>query len=100
MQTKKLFIGLVFGGKSNEHEVSIKSARNIFTALNSSTNKNYFVTIPIYIDKSGFWWDFKSSESIIVEDEKDIIQTVKVLEDILSKRLWDNPTYLNRKKVT
>ncbi len=33
-------------------------------------------------------------------NEKDIIQTVRVLEDILSKRLWDNPTYLNRKKVT
>ena len=32
--------------------------------------------------------------------EEDIIQTVKVLEEILSNRLWDNPTYLNRKKVT
>ena len=33
-------------------------------------------------------------------NEKDIVQTVKVLEEILSNRLWDNPTYLNRKKVT
>ena len=33
-------------------------------------------------------------------NEKDIIRTVKVLEDILSKRLWDTPAYLNRKKVT
>ena len=32
--------------------------------------------------------------------EEDIVQTVKVLEEILSSRLWDNPTYLNRKKVT
>ena len=32
--------------------------------------------------------------------EEDIIQTVKVLEEILSNRLWDNPTYLNIKKVT
>ena len=32
--------------------------------------------------------------------EEDIIQTVKVLEDILSKRLWDTPAYLHRKKVT
>ena len=32
--------------------------------------------------------------------EEDIVQTVKVLEEILSNRLWDNPTYLNRKKVT
>ena len=27
--------------------------------------------------------------------EEDIIQTVIVLEEILSNRLWDNPTYLN-----
>ena len=33
-------------------------------------------------------------------NEEDIVQTVKVLEEILSNRLWDNPTYLNRKKVT
>ena len=32
--------------------------------------------------------------------EEDIIQTVSVLEEILSNRLWDNPTYLNIKKVT
>ena len=31
---------------------------------------------------------------------EDIVQTVKVLEEILSNRLWNNPTYLNRKKVT
>ena len=33
-------------------------------------------------------------------NEKDIIRTVNVLEDILSKRLWNTPAYLNRKKVT
>ena len=33
-------------------------------------------------------------------NEKDIIQTVKVLQKILSNRLWDNPAYLDRKKVT
>ena len=32
--------------------------------------------------------------------EEDISRTVKVLEDILSNRLWDTPAYLNRKKVT
>ena len=71
MAIKRLYIGLVFGGKSNEHEVSIKSARTIFTALNSSNNKKYFITIPVYIDKSGLWWDFKSSESIILDNKKE-----------------------------
>ena len=33
-------------------------------------------------------------------NEQDIIQTVMVLKNILGNRLWDNPAYLNRKKVT
>ncbi len=33
-------------------------------------------------------------------NEDDIIQTVKVLREILSNRLWENPIYMNRKKVT
>ena len=33
-------------------------------------------------------------------NEDDIIQTVKVLGEILSNRLWENPIYMNRKKVT
>ena len=33
-------------------------------------------------------------------NEDDIIQTVKVLREILSNRLWENPKYTNRKKVT
>ena len=33
-------------------------------------------------------------------NEDDIIQTVKVLREILSNRLWENPTYIDRKKVT
>ena len=76
MAINKVVIGLVFGGKSSEHEVSIKSARNILTALNSSYNKKYFITNPIYIDKSGFWWDSKSSESILLENKNNLINKI------------------------
>ncbi len=68
MSLNKKAIGLVFGGRSSEHEVSIKSAKTIFSALNTSENKKYFITNPIYIDKSGFWWDFEFSKSIILKD--------------------------------
>ena len=66
MTINKLTIGLVFGGKSSEHEISIKSAKTIFSALNSPDNQRDFITIPIFIDKSGFWCDFESSKSIIL----------------------------------
>ena len=68
MTINKLTIGLVFGGKSSEHEISIKSAKTIYSALNSQDNKRDFITIPIFIDKSGFWCDFESSESIILDN--------------------------------
>jgi len=32
---KKQCVGLIFGGYSNEHEVSISSAKTVFQAFNS-----------------------------------------------------------------
>ena len=39
---KKKCIGLIFGGESNEHEVSISSAKTVFQAFNSELNKQRF----------------------------------------------------------
>jgi D-alanine-D-alanine ligase len=47
-------IGLLFGGRSGEHEVSIASARAITNAL--SQNSRYQVQ-PFYIQKDGLWCD-------------------------------------------
>lgn len=44
----KMRIGLVFGGKSGEHEVSIKSASNIYEAL----DKDKYEVIKIFVDKN------------------------------------------------
>ncbi len=48
----KLRIGLVFGGKSPEHEVSIISARNIYKAI----NKDKFDVALIGISQNGQWY--------------------------------------------
>ena len=80
MKSNKLFVGIVFGGESSEHEVSIESARTIFAALNNSYNKKKFIPIPIYIDKSGFWWDLKTSESIILKNEKTLLYNISEKE--------------------
>jgi D-alanine-D-alanine ligase len=49
MAKKKLKIGILFGGKSAEHEVSLLSARNIINAL----DKTKYQLIPIKIAKTG-----------------------------------------------
>ena len=48
---KKLRIGLVFGGRSGEHEVSIASAASVMANL----DRNRYEVIPIAITKTGAW---------------------------------------------
>src|SRR5207237_490962 len=48
---KKIKIGLLFGGKSGEHEVSLQSAKSIYEAL----DKNKYEVLLIGIDKQGAW---------------------------------------------
>ena len=67
---KKICIGLIFGGHSNEHEVSISSAITVFQAFNSETNKERFTVKSFYINKYGDWLDSDSSEKILVGEVK------------------------------
>ena len=48
---KKLRVGVVFGGRSGEHEVSVRSARAVIDALDA---RRYEV-VPIVITKEGKW---------------------------------------------
>lgn len=51
MIKRKIRVGVLFGGKSAEHEVSLQSARNIIESL----DKNKYEVIPIGINKEGKW---------------------------------------------
>jgi D-alanine-D-alanine ligase len=48
---KKLRVGVIFGGRSGEHEVSIRSARAIIEAI----DRKKFDVVPIAITKEGKW---------------------------------------------
>jgi D-alanine-D-alanine ligase len=45
-------VGLLFGGQSAEHEISVQSARNILAALSPSR----YEAVPIGITRQGQWW--------------------------------------------
>ena len=51
MNKKKLRVGVIFGGRSGEHEVSLQSASSIIAAL----DRNKYEVVPIGITKSGQW---------------------------------------------
>jgi len=48
---KRLRVGVLFGGRSTEHEVSILSAQSIITAMDPQR----FEAVPLYIDREGRW---------------------------------------------
>lgn len=47
----KLRVGVIFGGRSGEHEVSLMSAKSVISAL----DPRKYEIIPLAIDKSGKW---------------------------------------------
>lgn len=49
--TKKLRIGVIFGGRSGEHEVSIRSARAVIEAMDATK----YEVVPVAITKEGNW---------------------------------------------
>lgn len=51
MRAKKLKVGIIFGGRSGEHEVSFCSASSIMKAI----NRDKYTVVPIGITKEGRW---------------------------------------------
>ncbi|MBD2532570.1 D-alanine--D-alanine ligase [Nostoc flagelliforme FACHB-838] len=61
----KLRVGLLFGGRSGEHEVSINSARAIAKALSAEQNANKYEILPFYIQKDGRWLAGEAPEKVL-----------------------------------
>ncbi len=63
-------VGLLFGGRSGEHEVSITSARAIATALTdpregSPSNAEKYELHPFYIRKDGVWLAGAAAQAVL-----------------------------------
>jgi D-alanine-D-alanine ligase len=67
MQKKN--VGIIFGGKSTEHEVSLQSAKNIVDAI----DKDKFNVILIGIDKNGIWHLNESTHFLLNSDNPSLI---------------------------
>ena len=73
--SKKLTIGLICGGTSGEHEVSLISAYNIQAAL----DRDKYDVLLIGIDKSGAWFLGKTPEFL---DNVDDVRQVKFRKNL------------------
>ena len=62
----KLRIGILFGGRSGEHEVSLLSAASILNAI----NKKKYEVVPIGITKQGHWIASTAAERLLAGSSK------------------------------
>ena len=69
-------LGVIYGGKSTENEVSVKSAKSILENI----NKDKYDIYPIYIDKNGEWFETKEDNKTKIENN---IEYIKKLDKVL-----------------
>lgn len=74
----KIKLGVIFGGMSTEHDVSIVSG----TSVISNLDKNKYEIFPIYIDRKGYWYTYKDAG--IVYHVGDKICNITEIRNIIS----------------
>ena len=77
MTIKKIKVGLIFGGRSGEHEVSFCSASSIIKAI----DKDKYTVVPIGITKEGRWISPQDSELALQSGRIEGKNTVILLND-------------------
>ena len=77
-------VGIIYGGMSTEHEVSIKSAKSVIENL----DKEKYEIHPIYINQEGVW--YKKTEKI--ENLVKYLQTLEVIFPILHGKYGEDGT--------
>lgn len=63
----KTRIGLIFGGRSGEHEISLRSARSVITQI----DQEKYTVVPIAIDQKGRWLNPSESAKLLGSEFND-----------------------------
>jgi D-alanine-D-alanine ligase len=70
---KKLRVGVLFGGRSGEHEVSLLSAASILKAI----DRRKFDVVPIGITKEGRWLGAADAHGLLEGDQSVVARTLR-----------------------
>jgi D-alanine-D-alanine ligase len=70
---KKLRVGILFGGRSGEHEVSLLSAASILKAI----DRKKFDVVPIGITKEGRWLGAGDAHSLLEGDSSPVARRLR-----------------------
>lgn len=90
----KTNVGVFFGGRSVEHEISIISA---LQAINAMNNDKYSVT-PIYVTKQGTW--YSGNALLEVDNYRNTDELLKKCTQVYMRPEYENGTvYTSKKKM-
>jgi D-alanine-D-alanine ligase len=70
---KKLRVGVLFGGRSGEHEVSLLSAASILKSI----DRRKFEVVPIGITKEGRWLTAADADSLLTGDQSAVARRLR-----------------------
>ncbi len=88
----KTNIGVFFGGRSTEHEISVISANQAMHAI----DRNQFDVTPIYITKNGKWY---SGDALLdVANYRDIPALLAKCTEVYMRPIYDDYTLYSAKK--
>ena len=85
----KIRVGLLFGGCSGEHEVSLSSARAIAKALSTDQNTDKYELLPVYIQKDGIWQSGKFAQQVLESGKVSLTGDQADLPNVVANQLSD-----------
>lgn len=72
-------LGIIYGGTSTEHEVSIMSAKSVIENL----DKQKYEIYPIYIDEKGKWYEVQNDKMQEIDNITKYLQSLDVIFPVL-----------------
>lgn len=85
----KTRIGVIFGGRSGEHEVSARSARSVIEAI----DKERYEIVPMAIAKNGKWLSPAESALLLPAETQQLLEEQVSVKETRAVALIGDPTY-------
>ncbi|HEX8473669.1 MAG TPA: D-alanine--D-alanine ligase family protein [Pyrinomonadaceae bacterium] len=87
--TEKIHVGVIFGGRSSEHEVAVRSARAVIEALDTEK----YTVIPVAITKDGHWLSPANAAAMLPDETRRLLPAEATGMDEASVAIIGDPSH-------
>jgi len=86
---KKLRVGIIFGGRSGEHDVSIRSAASVIESI----NRRKYTAVPIAISREGKWLSSAEAVNLLPGEAQSLLPIIRGSNSQDSVAILGDPSY-------